>query len=302
MRYKPINARQRNDAQMSAKFYNQGEIDSKDLKKGGKDVLTEANFTNNPKESDLTKVPSLMVVKELLKDFKPEDEGLSKNISLMSDMQNLKREKTELHAKTETLLDPIITPEILYHEVRQLLIRDLGDYNLKFDNLIVYMTKLLDMNEITDDDYDKFDNLVAEYTAYLSNLSKTIQLATQTVMTVKSNDVLDKANENMNQIASQITYKLEIESTNGPFYRKGFIDTDLSAKIYKGKDEITEQFKDIQFRWSRKSKNSNSDEFWNMSAKKTKNLHISNSDYEVGGCKFICTLYDEQGKAIISSD
>lgn len=311
MRYNPVNTKKKTSINMSTSLVNEQLIDSKVLKKDGKDVLTDGNIVKSIEEYKLEannedKIPSLAVVKLLIKETGggSGSGGITSNkdISLFSDMQTLKKEKTEIHSKADVLLDEIETPDFLTSPVRQELIEALNTYDSDYNELILFMNELMDKENVTEEDYDKFDLLVDKYITSFDKVNKAIQLSTQTLMTIRSNNVLEKAEESIKEIASNIYYKIEVSCDKGPFHRFGEIDLDLVATVYKGKENITKDFNDVQFVWSRKSNNSNADINWNLSAKKGNVLHVSNSDYEKGGCSFICSLYDLAGRILITSN
>ena len=315
MRYSPVNTKKKTSVNMSTNLINEQSIDSKVLKKDGKDVLTDENIVKSIEEYRLEtnnedKIPSLAVVKLLIKETGVGGGGSgsgggsgvsNKNISLFSDMQTLKKEKTEIHSKSDVLLDEIETPDFLTSPIRQELIEALNTYDSDYNELILFMNELMEKENVTEEDYEKFDLLVDKYITSFDQVNKAVQLSTQTLMTIRSNNVLEKAEESIKEIASNIYYKIEVSCDKGPFHRFGEIDLDLVATVYKGKENITSDFNDVQFVWSRKSNNSNADINWNLSSKKGNVLHVSNSDYEKGGCSFICSLYDLAGRILITS-
>lgn len=60
-----------------------------------------------------------------------------------------------------------------------------------------------------------------------------------------------------------IAYKIEIISSNGTVFTNGQISTELSAIIYKGKDNITDTLDASKFKWTRISKDPVGDITWN---------------------------------------
>ena len=67
----------------------------------------------------------------------------------------------------------------------------------------------------------------------------------------------DAATEN------DIAWKLEIISSNGNIFKNNIIDTVLSARVYKGKKDVTDELPASSFRWKRTSTNSTRDAKWN---------------------------------------
>ena len=67
----------------------------------------------------------------------------------------------------------------------------------------------------------------------------------------------DAATEN------DIAWKLEIISSNGNIFKNNIVDTVLSARVYKGKKDVTDELPASSFRWKRTSLNSTRDAKWN---------------------------------------
>lgn len=62
---------------------------------------------------------------------------------------------------------------------------------------------------------------------------------------------------------SDIAWKVEIVSSNGLIFKNNIIDTVLSAKVYKGKKEMTDELDASKFTWRRTSMNKERDAKWN---------------------------------------
>ena len=62
---------------------------------------------------------------------------------------------------------------------------------------------------------------------------------------------------------SDIAWKVEIVSSNGLIFKNNIIDTVLSAKVYKGKKEMTDELDASKFTWKRTSMNKERDTRWN---------------------------------------
>ena len=62
---------------------------------------------------------------------------------------------------------------------------------------------------------------------------------------------------------NDIAWKLEIISSNGNIFKNNIIDTVLSARVYKGKKDVTDELPASSFRWKRTSTNSIRDAKWN---------------------------------------
>ena len=62
---------------------------------------------------------------------------------------------------------------------------------------------------------------------------------------------------------NDIAWKLEIISSNGNIFKNNIVDTVLSARVYKGKKDVTDELPASSFRWKRTSLNSTRDAKWN---------------------------------------
>lgn len=80
------------------------------------------------------------------------------------------------------------------------------------------------------------------------------------------------------EIDENISYDVLIESSNGVAFKNGDIETTLTAIVRKGNEDITDQFTDTQFSWTRVSKNPEEDLAWNEAHKHTKTVTITNED------------------------
>ena len=96
---------------------------------------------------------------------------------------------------------------------------------------------------------------------------------------------------------SDIAWKIDIISSNGIVFKNNVINTELTAIVFKGKREVTEQLSPSQFKWTRKSDNIEEDKKWNDSEKgkgvKTINITI---DDVYQKATFTCELTDIKKK------
>lgn len=76
-----------------------------------------------------------------------------------------------------------------------------------------------------------------------------------------------------------ISYKVEIESTNGFVFYNGQIQTELIAKVYLGKNEVTDIINESKFQWTKTNSDGTIDEAWSI-GKNLKSIHISKQDVQ----------------------
>lgn len=94
-------------------------------------------------------------------------------------------------------------------------------------------------------------------------------------------------------------FTLSIQSSNGRVFSAGRIDTYLIPYLYYGTDDVTEEYSDFCFIWTRQSSDSDGDRYWNQKNQTgTKKLHITSNDV-VGSADFTCSFtYDGQVMAV----
>ena len=86
-------------------------------------------------------------------------------------------------------------------------------------------------------------------------------------------------------------YRIEIVSSNGNLFKNGVIDTVLSAKLYKGDEDITTATGMQYFIWTRTSADPAGDSLWNQNhAAGKKSITITDADVQVRAtfnCQYI---------------
>lgn len=94
------------------------------------------------------------------------------------------------------------------------------------------------------------------------------------------------------EFSKQVTYKVEIISTNGSIFKNGNICTTLQAKVYKGASEVTNSINADKFRWKRTSSDTEGDIAWNTSHQTgTKELAITKEDVQLRAT-FTCEILE----------
>ena len=114
---------------------------------------------------------------------------------------------------------------------------------------------------------------------------------------------IDTIINGIEQIKDDLVYKVEIWSSNGAMFHNGIIDTELEAILYRGKNVVTGEFGDNQFRWTRISKDKEADKIWNKQHfGGTKSIHVTDNDvyaratfnvevFDKSGTTRLCTTY-----------
>lgn len=93
------------------------------------------------------------------------------------------------------------------------------------------------------------------------------------------------------EISNVKPYTLSVYSSNGTSFKRGKTDTYLSPILFLGQDNVTDNFEDDNFIWTRQSTDSDGDHYWNSAHENgTKSLHITNDDVYIGAT-FSCSFY-----------
>ena len=74
------------------------------------------------------------------------------------------------------------------------------------------------------------------------------------------------------------SYSLYVESEHGTVLRNGQGSTMLQARVYKGGTEVTERIPEERFRWSRSSRDAESDALWNVQEHRGRTLLVTDDD------------------------
>lgn len=111
--------------------------------------------------------------------------------------------------------------------------------------------------------------------------------ANETANTAK--DIAENAQNNIDEVMDDIVYKIEIWSSKGFIFKNGQINTELIARVYRGKDEITDTLIPSSFIWKKFDKDGIEDISWN------------NSHIDIGN-KVIIDSYDIYQRATFSCD
>lgn len=94
-------------------------------------------------------------------------------------------------------------------------------------------------------------------------------------------------------------YRVEIHSTNGTIFKNGDIMTTLKARLYDYDKDVTKELHASQYKWSRISKNEESDIIWdNQHSEGSYEVEITASDVRLRAV-FYLDVVDENGLSLI---
>lgn len=116
---------------------------------------------------------------------------------------------------------------------------------------------LLDATNIgmtTQVDTTTYNNAFDNYYASRDEANKELSL--------KSMDVAQTAQNNVNEVMDDVVWKIELTSSNGLAFKNSIINTTITAKVYKGKDDVTSTLDASDFIWHKFDKNGVEDTAW----------------------------------------
>lgn len=93
------------------------------------------------------------------------------------------------------------------------------------------------------------------------------------------------------EMDSKLGYRVEVISSNGLIFRNGAISTELTAKVYKGKEDVTDNLEASRFSWYRVGSDGAADTEWDNLHTGMKSVAITNSDV-TGRATFLCKISD----------
>lgn len=142
-----------------------------------------------------------------------------------------------------------------------------GDKPLLDPNNMAYTTRI-DRN-IFDARFKNYDNAETEVEKQLSIRAK--QIADQ------AKDTAESVRDEIDEVKNDVVYKIEFHSTKGFTFRNGDIDTDITARVWRGQKEITDTVPKAGFIWKKFDKDGVLDTAWTNSHVGVGNkIHVTN--------------------------
>ena len=103
---------------------------------------------------------------------------------------------------------------------------------------------------------------------------------------------VEEQTNRIDNIEEQKMYRLVISSSNGNIFKNGNISTVLTATVFSGDKDVTDELDDSQFIWTRVSSDAESHKAWNSAHfGGTKSITITNDDVKARAT-FYCDLID----------
>lgn len=113
------------------------------------------------------------------------------------------------------------------------------------------------------------------------------------------NELTDSINDTKTEldqkIEDNIPYEIRFRTSNGTTLNSKIPETTISITLFKGTNEVTDQYDNSHFIWERVSYDSASDTYWNeQHSNGTKNITVTRSDARYGACFSCSFLIDEE--------
>lgn len=128
-----------------------------------------------------------------------------------------------------------------------------GEMAMLADGNMAYTTRIVGAD---------FDAKFKNYDSALIELESQLDIEAKLLADKAIQDASD-AQKDIDEVMNDVVYKIEIHSSNGLTFKNGQIDTILTVKLYRGKDDITSTIPNSGFIWSKKDKDGISDTAWN---------------------------------------
>ena len=131
-------------------------------------------------------------------------------------------------------------------------------------------------NTYIDGEMGRIEENISTANSSIEMLDRAISLK---VSTETFNKVIQNIQGDIGQVSNDLSYKVEIYSTDGSIFKNGNIETELIARIFKGSRNITDEIPASRIVWTRKSKDAASDLIWNEKYKNgAKSIRITSDD------------------------
>lgn len=108
-------------------------------------------------------------------------------------------------------------------------------------------------------DRNVFDNKFKDYDTQQVEVEKQILLKAKS----RTDEAIKDVQDNIDEVMDDVVWKIELTSPNGTVFRNGIINTTITAKVYRGKDDITSTLSNSQFIWTKRDRNGVLDNAWN---------------------------------------
>lgn len=132
-----------------------------------------------------------------------------------------------------------------------------GEKALLADNNLEFTTKVISQD---------FNGFFRNYDVALVNLEE--QLSIRAVdLSREAIESAKQAQTNIDEVMDDIVWKIELHSSNGLTFKNNIVNTVITARVYRGKDDITATLNKNSFIWKKFNKNGDENLAWGVSKK-----------------------------------
>lgn len=107
---------------------------------------------------------------------------------------------------------------------------------------------------------------------------------------IEANESAREAIENIFELAEKTSYRVDLTSTKGLLFKKGTIQTDIFATVYRNNEDITDELPNSAFIWRKTKADGILDAVWESSKSGVGPRISVNSDEVLGGATFSCAI------------
>jgi hypothetical protein len=102
----------------------------------------------------------------------------------------------------------------------------------------------------------------SEYDTALNNFTHS-QIEIDSLIEKQAKVLNDEANSRIDEVENDVVWKVELISSNGLTFKNNIINTTITAKVYRGKDNITNTLPTTSFIWNKVNSDGTVDTVWN---------------------------------------
>lgn len=107
---------------------------------------------------------------------------------------------------------------------------------------------------------------------------------------------IDRLNENIEELKNAVPYRYELTSSKGTLFFDSNINTEISVKLFRGNEDITDKIKPENIVWIKENSDGTLDEAWNRAHIGVgKTIQVTHEDVD-GDALFSVELYEELGE------
>lgn len=107
---------------------------------------------------------------------------------------------------------------------------------------------------------------------------------------IEANESAKQAIENISELEEKTSYRVDLTSTKGLLFKKGTIQTEIFATVYRNNEDITHELPNSAFIWRKTKADGSLDTVWESSKSDVGPRISVNNDEVLGGATFSCAI------------